>query len=300
MRLFDGVDLALEARSRACLVGRNGAGKSTLLRLIVGEIEPDGGQRFVQPGVRFAFVPQEPVITGAVILDHVMAGGAARHEAEAALAPYGLAPDTSVTGLSGGEIRRAALARAFADAPDVMLLDEPTNHLDIFAIETLEAEIGRSRAATLVISHDRAFLGRVTQRCFWLAHRKVRVLDAGFETFETWASEAEAEEAEKLRRLEKAIERETYTFYRSITAQRTRNEGRARALDAMRQQKAAILKDQSRPLDLAVEDAGVSGRLVVEARGLSKAFGERTVIDNFSTRILRGERVAVVCPNGAV
>jgi ATP-binding cassette subfamily F protein uup len=348
VKLFDGVDLGVEARSRACLVGRNGAGKSTLMRLIAGEIEPDGGNRFVQPGLRFAFVPQEPVVTGETVHDYVTSGGAEGYEADAALESFGLAPSKGTQGLSGGEIRRAALAKAFAESPDLILLDEPTNHLDIFAIETLEEELSRAKAAALIVSHDRAFLNRITGRCYWLAHRKVRTLDQGFAAFEPWAAQMEAEEQEKLRRLEKAIERETYTFYRSITAQRTRNEGRARALEAMRQQKVAILKDQTRPMELVIDSGGTSGKLVAEVKGISKTFspfpleggragdggeraelaskgarggtssadsaagappplipppstggGPRLILKDFTTRIVRGDRIAIVGPNGA-
>ena len=337
VKLFDGVDLGIEARSRSCLVGRNGAGKSTLMKLIAGGIEPDGGARFVQPGLRFAFVPQEPVITGATVHEHVTSGGAADYEADAALESFGLDPAKGTQGLSGGEIRRAALAKAFAESPDLILLDEPTNHLDIFAIETLEEQLSKARAAALIVSHDRAFLNRITGRCYWLAHRRVRTLDQGFAEFEPWAAKMEEEEAEKLRRLEKAIERETYTFYRSITAQRTRNEGRARALETMRQQKAAILKDQTRPMDLVIDSGGASGKLVAEVKGISKTFARtpspaspvlphahggddpsenpphamgrgtseagggvpRIVIQNFTTRIVRGDRIAIVGPNGA-
>jgi len=297
--LFDGVELTLEARARACLVGRNGAGKSTLLKVLAGWVEPDGGERFVQPGLVCAFVPQEPVITGETVLDHATSGGAQPWEAEAELQAFGLDPAKSALGLSGGEIRRAALAKAFAERPDVILLDEPTNHLDIFAIETLERRLLDSRAAALVVSHDRAFLERVTTRCFWLAHRKVRTLDAGYGAFEAWAEKVEAEEQENLRRLTKAIERETYTFYRSITAQRTRNEGRARALQAMRQTRAAILRDTARPLELEIDAGGMSGRRVAEAKAISKTYGDRIIIRDFSTRILRGDRVAIVGPNGA-
>jgi ATP-binding cassette subfamily F protein uup len=338
--LFDGVDLAIEARSRACLVGRNGAGKSTLMRLIAGQIEPDGGGRFVQPGLRFAFVPQEPLIVGETVRAHATSGGAADYEADATLYAFGLDPEKSTQGLSGGEIRRAALAKAFAESPDLILLDEPTNHLDVFAIETLEAELSRSRAAALIVSHDRAFLNRITGRCFWLANRKVRTLDQGFAEFEAWAAKMEAEEQETLRRLEKAIERETYTFYRSITGRRSRNEGRANALDAMRAQKAAILKDQTRPMELAIDAGGTPGKRVAEVKGISKTFaaaphpslrdslpsrgtkdvasfsdtsigdgdhskagggdaGRRIIISDFTTRIVRGDRVAIVGPNGA-
>jgi ATP-binding cassette subfamily F protein uup len=298
-QLFDGVDLALEPRVRACLVGRNGAGKSTLLRIVAGMIEADGGERTVAPSTKIAFVPQEPLVQGATLRDYASSGSAEPWAAEAALETFGLDPSKPAVNLSGGETRRAALARAFAEEPDLILLDEPTNHLDIFAIETLEAELAASRAAALIISHDRAFLDRVTTRSFWLAHRKVRMLDEGFKAFDAWAEKVEAEEAEHLRRLEKAIERETYWYYRSITAQRTRNEGRARELRAMRETRAKLMKDQTRSLELTVDSGGTSGRLVADVKGVAKTFGERTLLKNFSTRMLRGDRVAIVGPNGA-
>ena len=297
--LFDGVDLGLEPGVRACLVGRNGAGKSTLLRVLVGLTEPDGGERTLTPATRISLVAQEPDIAGETLLAYATAGGAPAHEAEAALQAFGLDPARGTQGLSGGEGRRAALARAFAEKPDVLLLDEPTNHLDIFAIETLEAMLGASRAAALVVSHDRAFLERVTQRCFWLEDRRIWRLDKGFAAFDAWSARIAADQAESLRRLSKAIERETYTFYRSITAQRTRNEGRARALVAMRERKAELMHDQRRSVSLTAEAGGLSGQRVVEAKGLSKAFGDRVLINGFSTRILRGDRLAVVGPNGA-
>jgi ABC transport system ATP-binding/permease protein len=297
--LFDGVDLALDARVHACLVGRNGAGKSTLLRLIAGLIEADGGERSVKPGTRVALAVQEPQIAGDSLLDYATAGGAAPHEAEAALMTFDLDPGRGTTGLSGGEGRRAALARALAEKPDVLLLDEPTNHLDILAIETLETELRASRAALLMVSHDRAFLRRTTERCFWLEGRRVWRLDEGFAAFDPWAEKIAADQAESLRRLEKAIERETYWFHRSITAQRTRNEGRARALNEMRQRKALILGDANRSMAMTIEAGQTSGQRVIEARNLSQGFGERTLIKRFSTRILRGDRVAIVGPNGA-
>ena len=297
--LFDGVDLGLEAGVRACLVGRNGAGKSTLMRILAAQIEPDGGDRFLRPATRVVLLSQEPQITGETLIDYATAGGAPQHEAEAALETFGLDPTRSAQGLSGGEGRRAALARAFAEKPDVLLLDEPTNHLDIFAIETLEAELRSSRAAALIVSHDRAFLERTTQRCFWLEDRRIWRLDKGFSAFEAWSDKIAADQAETLRRLNKAIERETYWFYRSITAQRTRNEGRARELAAMRQQRGELLRDQTRGLSMAVEAGASSGQRVVEARGIAKAFGERVLLKNFSTRIQRGDRIAIVGPNGA-
>ncbi len=297
--LFDGVDLGLEPGVRACLVGRNGAGKSTLLRILAGQIEPDGGDRFLRPGTRVVLLAQEPAIAGENLRAFVMAGGVEAHEAEAALQTFDLDAERATTGLSGGEARRAALARALAERPDVLLLDEPTNHLDIFAIEILEAELRASRVALLTVSHDRAFLERTTQRCFWLEDRRIWRLDKGFSAFQPWADKIAADQAETLRRLNKAIERETYWFYRSITAQRTRNEGRARELSAMRQKRAELLRDQARPLAIGAAEGAASGQRVVEARGIAKGFGERSLIKSFSTRIQRRDRVAIVGPNGA-
>ena len=302
--LFDGVDLALQAGVRACLVGKNGAGKSTLMRVLAGLIEPDGGERFLQPGLSVTHVLQEPVILGGTVLDHATAGGAQPWEAEAELERFGLDPKKPTQGLSGGEIRRAALARCFAEAPDLILLDEPTNHLDIGAIETLEERLKECRAAALIVSHDRAFLERTTKRSFWLAHRRVRTLDAGFAEFDAFAETAEAEEVERLRRLSKTIEREAYTFQRSITGRRTRNEGRARQLDELRSRKATLLRDQTKPLEMVLDSGGTSGKLVAEVKGVSKAWpapggGQKVVAANFSTRIVRGDRVAIVGPNGA-
>ena len=297
--LFDGVDIAVEPRTRAALVGRNGAGKSTLMKMVMGLIEPDAGDRSVQAGTRFAYVPQEPVITGETLADYAESGGADHWTAEAWLATFGLDPEKPAVNLSGGEIRRAALAKAFAEEPDLLLLDEPTNHLDILAIELLEEELLQARFSVLVVSHDRAFLNRVTQSCHWLEGRRVRTLNKGFAAFDEWADKVMEEEAESLRRLNKRIEAETYTFYRSITAQRTRNEGRARALNAMREDRAERVKDIPRELNLGVDSGGLSGKLVAELKGVAKSFGDRTVIKPFSTRVIRGDRLAIVGPNGA-
>ena len=297
--LFDGVDLAVEPRSRAALVGRNGAGKSTLMKVVMGLIEPDSGDRSVQAGTRFAYVPQEPVITGDTLLDYAASGEAEPWTAEAWLTTFGLDPAKSTQGLSGGETRRAALAKAFAEEPDLLLLDEPTNHLDILAIELLENEILQARFAVLVVSHDRAFLNRVTDTVHWLEGRRVRTLNKGFIEFDDWSAKVMEEEAESLRRLTKKIEAETYTFYRSITAQRTRNEGRARALMAMRADRAERVKDLPRELNLGVDSGAVSGKLVADIKGVSKGFGERTLFRNLTTRIIRGDRLGIVGPNGA-
>ena len=182
------------------------------------------------------------------------------------------APDADISVLSGGEKRRVALCQLLLRQPDLLLLDEPTNHLDILAIETLEDELKAARFAVLMVSHDRTFLERTTKRCFWLENRRVRTLDKGFKAFDAWAAKVTEEEAESLRRLTKEIERETYTFYRSITAQRTRNEGRARRLEALRQDRAARVADLPREIQLGVDAGQSSGKLVAELKGVAKSF----------------------------
>ena len=297
--LFSGVDLAVEPRSRAALVGRNGAGKSTLMKVVMGLVEPDSGDRAVQAGTRFAYVPQEPVITGDTLIDYASSGAAETWTAESWLTTFGLDPYKSTQGLSGGEIRRAALAKAFAEEPEVLLLDEPTNHLDILAIELLEEELVSARFAILVVSHDRAFLNRVTNTVHWLEGRRVRTLNKGFAEFDDWAAKVLEEEAVALEKLTKTIERETETFYRSITARRTRNEGRARNLAALRAERAEKMKDTPRDLYMGVDSGAISGKLVADIKGVSKSFGDRTIFKNLTTRIIRGDRLAIVGPNGA-
>ena len=297
--LFDGVDLALEPGVKACLVGRNGAGKSTLMRLLTGAIQPDDGERVVTPGAKISVVPQEPAITGETLVDYATAGGAAAHEAEAALEALGLDPAKAATGLSGGEIRRAALARAFAEQPDVLMLDEPTNHLDILAIETLEGLLKSYRGAALIVSHDRAFLERTTSRCFWLESRRVRRLDKGFAAFDDWAERQMEAEAEEFRRLNAALVKEEHWLQRGVTGRRARNEGRRRRLMDMRAQKSTILREQRGSLNMEIAAGSASGKRVAEAKGLSKAFGDKVLVKGFSTRIQRGDRIAIVGPNGA-
>jgi len=297
--LFEGVDLAIEAGERAALVGRNGAGKSTLLRLLAGQMEADGGERFAQPGLRIALVAQEPVVEGATLADYAAAGGAAAHRAAAELQAFGLDPAAPTTGLSGGEARRAALARALAQDPDVLLLDEPTNHLDIMGIQVLEARLARLAAAVLAVSHDRAFLQAVTGRCLWLEGRRLRRLDKGFAAFEAWAEALNAAEAKAERRLDESLAREARWLERGVTGRRARNEGRRRRLLALREEKAQALRLARGELTARAAAAAPSGRLAIEAKGLAKAFGERRPIAGFSTRILAGERVAIVGPNGA-
>ena len=265
----------------------------------MGLIEPDSGTRSIQGSVKFAYVPQEPLIAGDTLLDYATSNGAEHWTAEAWLETFGMDPHKSTRGLSGGEIRRAALAKAFAEEPDLLLLDEPTNHMDILAIELLETEIINAKCAALIVSHDRAFLNRVTQSCHWLEGRRVRTLNKGFDAFDEWAAKTMEEEAIAFQKLTKTIERETVTFYSSITARRSRNEGRARSLDALRAERAEQAKDRPREMLLGVDSGSTSGKLVADLKGITKSFGDRVVIKPFSSRIIRGDRLAIVGPNGA-
>ncbi|HEY1561137.1 MAG TPA: ATP-binding cassette domain-containing protein [Caulobacteraceae bacterium] len=297
--LFEGVDLALGRGERACLVGRNGTGKSTLLRLLLGEIDPDVGERITVPGLSIALVAQEPIIAGETLQAWAETGRAAPHLARAALESMGLDPASPTANLSGGETRRAALARAFAEEPDVLLLDEPTNHLDILAIEALETRLGRQRAALLLVSHDRTFLEAVSQVCFWLERGRLRRLDESFVKFDSWAEGILAAEDEIRRRLAKAVEREERWLSFGVTARRARNEGRRRRLHALRAEKALRMASGTGGPRLAATGSPRSGALVIEARNITKSFAERRLVSDFSTRILRGEKIAILGPNGA-
>ncbi len=308
--LFEGVDMALIKGERATLVGDNGAGKSTLIRILAREVEPDRGERTFANGATLAYVAQEPDIGGhATLRDYATAPfgdapGAPAYAAEALLDAWGLDPDRAPQGLSGGETRRAALARAFAADPDILLLDEPTNHLDIPAIEDLEARLRAFAGAALIVSHDRRFLERASTACHWLRNGRVQRLDRGFSAFDDWAAGIEASEQKAFARLETHLAAEEHWLRRGVTARRSRNEGRRRKLEAMRterrQQKTQLTHASAA---IAAGKGADSGRLVLEARHVSKAFdcpdGPRPIVVDLSLKIMRGDRVGIVGPNGA-
>lgn len=304
--LFEGASLALHRGERACLVGRNGAGKSTLLRIAAGRLEPDSGERVLAQSATVAWVEQEPDLSAFPTLGEYAAaplGGVEvpRYAAEAALDQFGLDPERSTAGLSGGETRRASIARAFAAAPDVLLLDEPTNHLDITTIELLERRLSGFAGACLIISHDKRFLERVTTRCFWLRQGKVLSSPEGFSQFDDWAAAVELEDERALSRLETHLKAEEQWLRRGVTARRSRNEGRRARLMEMRAERRARQAGHSADARIAVEQGVESGRLVIEARGLTKSYPglDRPLVKDLSLRVMRGDRVGIVGPNGA-
>jgi ATP-binding cassette subfamily F protein uup len=305
--LFSGISLGLGKGERVCLVGANGSGKSTILRALAGEMELDAGERFVQPGLKIGYLPQSPSFaSGGSVASYVAGGlGADEHDYRVARALDHLSLDGArdVKTLSGGEGRRAALARVLATEPDLMLLDEPTNHLDLPTIEWLEQELLDYSGGVLMISHDRAFLNRLTQRLLWLDRGRMFEHEGGFAEFEDWSQRIIDQESAEAYRLKKRIEQEEYWLQRGVTARRSRNEGRRRNLFALREQRRTSLKAQGvAKLELGEAEAG--GRLVIEAKDISKSYTRPDgsilpIVKNFSTRILRGDRVGLIGPNGA-
>ena len=305
--LFEGVTTWIGRGEKTCLVGRNGSGKSTLLKVLAGEILPDSGERFVQPGARIAVLGQDPALVGASVTEFV-AGGLGVAEAdqhyrvEAVLDALKLDGGRDPALLSGGEGRRAALARALVSEPDALLLDEPTNHLDLPTILWLEQWLAAYQGALVVISHDRRFLETVSRQTLWLERGQVRRAEHGFKDFPAWQEAVYAAEDAEIQRMNTHMRQELHWLARGVTARRKRNMGRRRALEKLRTERAATLKaktESGRRARLEADAGELSGRLVIEAQGLSKAFGERVVTKDFSTRILRGDRVGLLGPNGA-
>jgi ATP-binding cassette subfamily F protein uup len=302
--LLAGAGLSVSAGDRVCLVGRNGAGKSTLLRVAGGLVQPDSGRRFVQPGATVRYLPQEPDMAGyATTLAYVEAGlggdaDADRHRAAYLLEQLGLTGAEDPATLSGGEARRTALARALAPSPDILLLDEPTNHLDLPGIEWLERELGGMRSGIVLISHDRRLLERLSRGTVWLDRGITRVLDQGFAGFEAWRDQVlEQEEIERHKLGRKIAMEEDWLRY-GVTARRKRNQKRLADLHALRKRRKEQ-RGATGTVRMAASQADVSGRLVMVAEGVSKSFGDRTVVRDVSTRIMRGDRVGIVGPNGA-
>ena len=300
--LLEGAELSVSVGDRICLVGRNNSGKSTLLKIVAGQVEPDGGDRFLQPGTTLRYLPQEPEFSGYVsslaYVEADLAPGDDPYRAHYLLEQLGLTGEEDPATMSGGESRRCALAAALAPEPDILLLDEPTNHLDLPAIEWLEGILRVLNTAFVLISHDRQFLTSLSRTTLWIDRGEVRRLDKGFGAFEAWRDEVIEQEETERHKLDRKIHRETHWLIHGVTARRKRNQRRLRDLHALREKKRT-LRSATGEVKLTVSEAETSGKRVIEVEEVSKSYGDRPIITSFSTRILRGDRVGIVGPNGA-
>jgi ATP-binding cassette subfamily F protein uup len=302
--LLDGAQLSISPGERLCLVGRNSSGKSTLLKIAAALVEPDRGSRFVQPSATIRYLPQEPDFAGFATTGAFVAAGLAPgddpNRARYLLESLGLTGEEEPARLSGGESRRAALARVLAPEPDILLLDEPTNHLDIAAIESLEAELKSTRSAFVLISHDRRFLENLSQATVWLDRGTTRRLDKGFAAFEEWRDAILDEEEIARHKLDRRIVQEEHWLRYGVSARRKRNVRRLDGLialrDEWRREKQARAPQE---VKLTLQEAGETGRKVIEARHIAKSYGGMPIVRDFSTKIARGDRVGIVGPNGA-
>ena len=298
--VFDDLGLVIQPGDRVALVGRNGSGKSTLMKVMAGLVEPDRGDRVVPAGVSVGYMEQDPDLSGFATLGDYAASAldeGEHYRVEMAAEGLKFRPETPVSSASGGEKRRAALAKLMAEAPELMLLDEPTNHLDIEAIEWLEAQLRDTRAAFVLISHDRAFLRALSKATLWIDRGQVRRRDAGFEGFEEWRETVWAEEDDARHKLDRKIKAEAKWAVEGISARRKRNQGRVRALAELREERSSQIRRQGTAA-MELEAGTQSGKRVIEAKGLFKSFGDLTIVRDFDLRVLRGDRVAFVGPNG--
>jgi len=299
--VFSGLDLVVQPGDRLALVGRNGSGKSTLMKVMAGLVEADRGEVIVSPGKSVGYMEQEPDMAGFVTLGDFASQGlepGELYKVERAGEGLKFDPDRLVETASGGERRRAALAGLMAKAPDLMLLDEPTNHLDIEAIGWLERELKATRAAFVLISHDRAFLRELTRATLWIDRGVLRRQEKGFAEFEVWRDTVWDEEDMQRHKLNRKIKSEARWAVEGISARRKRNQGRVRALQELRAERSAQIRRQG-TAGLALDSGGKSGRKVVEADNISKAYDGKVILKDFSLKVQRGDRVAFVGPNGA-
>ena len=298
--IFDGLSLVAQPGDRVALVGRNGSGKSTLMKVMGGLVEPDSGEVIAGPGVSVGYMEQEPDLSGFATLGDFAAHGldeSEMYKVERAGAGLKFDPARPVETASGGECRRAALARLMAGGPDLMLLDEPTNHLDIEAIAWLESELKATRKGYILISHDRAFLQALTLATLWIDRGMVKRQERGFGEFEAWRDATWEEEDTQRHKLNRKIKAETRWAVEGISARRKRNQGRVRALQELRAERAGQITRQGAAA-MAFEAGKKSGRKVIEATQITKAFGDKKILEPFDITINRGDRIALVGPNG--
>ncbi len=303
-QLFEDVELYINQGDKISLVGRNGSGKSTLLKIIAGLIEPDDGDIFIQPNTKIGYMPQDADLSGYPDLRAVVASGLSENDGSSDykvqmwIEQLEIAADADPQTASGGERRKATLAKALINQPDILLLDEPTNHLDMPTIEQLEKIIAAYNGAVVVISHDRRFLTNVSRTTFWLDRGTMRRNNKGFGSFEDWQDQVIEQEIIAQKYLNKKIAEETEWLHKGVTARRKRNMGRLRRLQQLRQERREQIR-QVGSVNMDIENTAWRSKLVIESKHLCKAFGERTIVNDFSAKIIRGNKIGIVGPNGA-
>ncbi len=303
-QLFSNVELYINRGDKICLVGRNGSGKSTLLKVISGVIEADDGEIFIQPGIKISYMPQDPDFSNFKTLREVVLSGLddeqknQEYKADMLIEQFSIRENQDPEQSSGGERKKAALAKALIGEPDILLLDEPTNHLDMPTIEKLEKIITDFRGAVIVISHDRMFLSNVSKTTFWLDRGILRRNNKGFKFFEEWQEQCIDQEIIEQKYLNKKIEEETEWLHKGVTARRKRNMGRLRRLQQLRQERKEQIK-QVGSVDLEIQNTEFRSKLVIEAKHVCKSFQGRDIVKDFSTRIIKGNKIGIVGPNGA-
>ncbi len=300
--LLEGASLAIHSHDRLCLVGRNGSGKSTLLKIAAGLVEADQGERFLKPGTTVRYLPQEPDLSAYdTVEDYVRAGltGADQdYRIPYLLDALGLSGSEGTSHLSGGEARRAALVRTLAPEPDILMLDEPTNHLDLPAIEWLEAELSAMSSAIILISHDRRFLQNLSRKTFWMDRGETRTLNQGFAHFEDWRDNFIEQEELERHKLNRKIVREQHWVVHGVSGRRKRNVKRLKDLGDLRQQVKAQ-RQVTGDVSFTTVDASKSGKAVAKLENVSKAFGDRPIVNDLTVKIARGERIGIIGPNGS-
>jgi ABC transport system ATP-binding/permease protein len=300
--LLSGAELSVGPGERVCVVGRNGSGKSTLLKIASGMIEPDRGSVFVQPGAVLRYLPQEPDFsrfTSAITyVEDGLPENDDRHRVRHLLDELGLNGQENPAQLSGGEARRVALARVLAPDPDILLLDEPTNHLDLTTIEWLERNLNSRRTALVLISHDRRFLSTLSRSTVWLDRGQTRRIERGFAHFEEWRDTVLAEEERDQHKLDRKIVAEEHWLRYGVTARRKRNMRRVGQLQTLREQRRGF-RAATGNANISASLAAPSGAQVIEASGIVKSYEGRPIVNDFSIRIRRGDRIGIVGPNGS-
>jgi ATP-binding cassette subfamily F protein uup len=309
--LFQDTTLYIGEGEKICLVGRNGAGKTTLMRLLMGEMEPDTGKRTLYPGMRIGYLAQQVAFDPSETVASFVRAGLAGDEyrdylVDMVMDPLDLRPSALLGSLSGGQLRRAALAQSLVDAPDLLMLDEPTNHLDLGAIAWLEDYIAGYAGAILCVSHDRAFLKAISQKTLWIDRGQVRTLNRGYTHFDDWMQGILDQEARTLQNMEKKLEQEVAWTQGGITGRRKRNQKRMDNLHALRAKlKAdkAAFRQTIRTVALDPLPAGDVSKLMIECKGVSHGFTHddhtQMMMKDFHFRLMRGDRIGLLGKNGS-